>query len=271
MDEYDSYDFQDAQEPVVVGENYDSYDFQNVPVGLEADENQTQAEVERLTRMNEDPASHGLGNISPDSDIGGGGFGWGDIAKKLGIQNANGEYDLAKILALAGAAAGTVGAMTQTPQRAMTIGELKANMPASNTPAMWTEEQLAFGRRPMQTGSALERVYAADMQSPITPGKSYAMGGEVVGEPQGALSQAFSGGVRGADGGQSDLVDIKVSGGEYVMDADSVSALGDGNTEAGIAKLDELRERLRAQKRAAPASEIPPQAGGPLSYIRGVQ
>jgi len=53
------------------------------------------------------------------------------------------------------------------------------------------------------------------------------------------------------------------------MDAESVSALGDGNTAAGIAKLDELRQQLRAQKRAAPLGEIPPPAQGPLSYIQG--
>lgn len=267
MSEYDSYDFQDV--PGAVGENYDSYDFQNVPVGLAEDDNQTQAEVDRLTRMNEDPASHGLGNISPDSDLmvdGGGLSGIEKIANSLGLKKPDGTYDWTKILAMTGTGVAAIGAMNQTPQKQMSLAELKASMPATNTPPMWTEEQLAFGRRPMQTGSALERVYAADMRSPVTPGKSYAMGGEVEG---GALSQAFSGGVRGSDGGQSDLISINVSGGEYVMDADSVSALGDGNTEAGIAKLDELREQLRAQKRAAPTSEIPPQAEGPLSYIQG--
>jgi hypothetical protein len=282
-DNYDAYDYQDLPEPVAVGENYDAYDLQNAPVGMEADDNQTQAEIDRLIRQNGGEPGSGIGNISPGSNVpdtpddGGGMSALEKIASSLGLKKPDGSYDWGKILALGGVAAGTVGAMTQTPQRAMTMAELKAGMPASNTPPMWTEEQLAFGRRPMQTGSALERVYAADMQSPVTPGKTYAEGGgveieiETGGEPQGALSQAFSGGVRGADGGQSDLIDIKVSGGEYVMDADSVSMLGDGNTEAGIAKLDELREQLRAQKRAAPTSEIPPQAQGPLSYIRGAQ
>ncbi len=96
-----------------------------------------------------------------------------------------------------------------------------------------------------------------------------AAGGQIpdVNRVHGALSQAFSGPVKGADSGQSDLISAKLSSGEYVMDAESVSALGDGNTEAGVAKLDELRRQLRAQKRSAPVDGIPEQAKGPLSYI----
>lgn len=191
------------------------------------------------------------------------------ITGALGVKKPNGDYDWEKILGLAGTAIGTVGAMTQTPQRQATMEELMAMMPKSNTAPMWTEAELAFGRRPMQTGTDLQRIYAADMPSPVTPGKNYADGGEIEGDMEGALASAFAGGVRGADGGQSDLININVSPGEYVFDAESVSALGDGNTEAGIAKLDELREQLRAQKRSAPLGEIPPPAQGPLSYIQG--
>jgi hypothetical protein len=200
------------------------------------------------------------------------GFDWNQIAKQFGIQDKDGQYDLKKILALTGGALGVVGAATTPEQKQKSVGELRAGMPTQSAmnSSGWTPEQLAFGQRPMQTGSALQRVYAADMQSPITPGKTsrqYAEGGEV----EGALSQAFAGAVQGDDGGQSDLIDAKLSPGEYVMDAESVSALGDGNTAAGIAKLDELRAKLREQKRSAPTSDIPPPAQGPLSYIGGAQ
>lgn len=236
--------------------------------GLQSDENQSDAETNRLIGMAQNPSEYGLGNISPGSDIEGPSM-LAQIASALGVKKPNGDYDWEKILGLAGTAIGTVGAMTQTPQRQATMEELMAMMPKSNTAPMWTEAELAFGRRPMQTGTDLQRIYAADMPSPVTPGKSYAEGGEIEGDMEGALASAFAGGVRGADGGQSDLININVSPGEYVFDAESVSALGDGNTEAGIAKLDELREQLRAQKRSAPLGEIPPPAQGPLSYIQG--
>ena len=73
----------------------------------------------------------------------------------------------------------------------------------------------------------------------------------------------------GAGGGQSDSVDARLSPGEYVMDADVVSALGDGDNATGAARLDEMRERVRRHKRGAPAGDIPPPARSPLSYLRG--
>ena len=53
------------------------------------------------------------------------------------------------------------------------------------------------------------------------------------------------------------------------MDADSVSALGDGNTEAGAAKLDKMRENIRRHKRSASPKSIPPRAKEPEQYLRG--
>lgn len=87
----------------------------------------------------------------------------------------------------------------------------------------------------------------------------------------GALRQYAQGGlfVEGQDGGQDDTVEAMLSPGEYVFDADVVSALGDGNNAAGAAKLDEMRERIREHKRGAPFDEIPPKARGALSYLRG--
>lgn len=233
-------------------------------------ENQSDAETQRLENMADNPAVNGLGNISPGSSVSDGDTSstWTQIAKTLGIIDSKGNYDFKKILGLAGTGIGLIDAATSSPQTQKSISELRAGMPATNTPTPWTEEQLAFGRRPMQTGSALQRVYAADMQSPVTPGKTskqYAHGGEV----QGALTQAFEGAVQGLDGGQSDMIDAKLSPGEYVFDAESVSALGDGNTEAGVAKLDELRRQLREQKRSAPVDDIPSQSRGPLSYMQG--
>jgi hypothetical protein len=89
-----------------------------------------------------------------------------------------------------------------------------------------------------------------------------AMGGQIFGN---VVSPSL---VKHASGGQADQVRADLSGGEYIMDADVVSALGDGNTDAGAAKLDEMRENIRRHKRAAPAGKIPPPAKSPLEYMK---
>lgn len=82
---------------------------------------------------------------------------------------------------------------------------------------------------------------------------------------------AVEGRARGGSirGGQSDVVPIMAAPGEYMMDADVVSALGDGSTEAGAAKLDQMREAIRSHKRGASRGNIPPMARSPLAYMKG--
>ena len=77
--------------------------------------------------------------------------------------------------------------------------------------------------------------------------------------------------VQGGSPGQADDVNARLSHGEYIMDADVVSALGDGNTEAGAQRLDEMREAIRRHKRSAPNDSIPPPAKSPLQYLKGVK
>lgn len=83
----------------------------------------------------------------------------------------------------------------------------------------------------------------------------------------GGLLQMAAGGR--PSGGQDDVVPINAAHGEYIFDADTVSALGDGNTEAGAAKLDEMRHNIRKHKRSAPPDKIPPKARGALQYLKG--
>lgn len=73
--------------------------------------------------------------------------------------------------------------------------------------------------------------------------------------------------VSGKGGGQDDLVDAKLSPSEYIFDADSVSALGDGNPEEGARKLDKMRENLRKHKRSASPKKIPPRAKDAMDYM----
>ena len=72
-------------------------------------------------------------------------------------------------------------------------------------------------------------------------------------------------------GGQADTVKALLSGGEYVMDADVVSSLGDGDTNAGAFKLDQMRQAVRKHKRSAPSGKIPPKAKSPLEYMKGAK
>ena len=77
--------------------------------------------------------------------------------------------------------------------------------------------------------------------------------------------------VQGQGGGQDDNVPAVLSPGEYVWDADTVSAIGDGNNDEGARRLDQVRERIRAKKRAAPASKIPPKTGRLENYMQGIK
>jgi len=66
-------------------------------------------------------------------------------------------------------------------------------------------------------------------------------------------------------------VPAKIADGEYVFPEGFVTALGGGNNKAGAKILDGLREKLRAHKRSAPTSKIPPKAKSPLDYINGAK
>ena len=107
--------------------------------------------------------------------------------------------------------------------------------------------------------------------------KTFAKGGAVGGKG-GLLSMAEQmlmqlanekGLIKGSGGGQDDVVDIKAAPGEYVMDAEVVSSLGDGNNEEGARKLDEMRMNIRKHKRQGGLASIPAKAKKPEQYLKG--
>ena len=75
--------------------------------------------------------------------------------------------------------------------------------------------------------------------------------------------------VQGRGDGQSDEIPAMLANGEYVFDADTVAALGNGSNEAGAIALDKMREAIRKHKRSAPHTKIPPKAKSPLEYLKG--
>ena len=85
----------------------------------------------------------------------------------------------------------------------------------------------------------------------------------------GALT-AVSRFAKGAGSGRDDTIDAKLSDGEYVIDAETVSMLGDGSNDEGARRLDEMRRNIRAQKgKALAKGRMSPNAKSPLNYIKG--
>ena len=73
--------------------------------------------------------------------------------------------------------------------------------------------------------------------------------------------------VTGPGDGQSDDIPAMLADGEYVLDAEIVSALGNGSTKAGSRLLDEFRHHIRSHKRSGTLSSIPPKSKSPLEYL----
>jgi hypothetical protein len=72
----------------------------------------------------------------------------------------------------------------------------------------------------------------------------------------------------GMGDGRSDHVPAKLSPGEFVMDAETVSMLGNGDNDAGARRLDEMRKNLRKSKGQALAKgKFSPDAKSPESYL----
>jgi hypothetical protein len=101
-----------------------------------------------------------------------------------------------------------------------------------------------------------------------TPAQTAAHGGHITGYARGGLTQLRTQHyVPGPDGGQDDTIPARLSNGEYVIDATTVSDLGDGNNEAGARKLDELRDRIAHQK--GRKRVVPPRAKDVGHYLGG--
>lgn len=76
--------------------------------------------------------------------------------------------------------------------------------------------------------------------------------------------------VQGGGTGRSDSIPAKLSDGEYVMDAETVSLLGDGSSKAGAQKLDQFRANIRKQKgKALAQGKFSPDAESPERYLMG--
>lgn len=109
----------------------------------------------------------------------------------------------------------------------------------------------------------------APQQPPNSFSPGFAGGGEVGALGMARHSMGHRGPVSGPGKGQDDKIPALLSDGEYVIDADTVAALGDGSNKAGADALDNMRVKIRQHKRGAPASKIPPKAKSPERYLKG--
>lgn len=71
--------------------------------------------------------------------------------------------------------------------------------------------------------------------------------------------------VSGKTKGQDDKIPAMLSDGEYVIPADTVAHLGDGNNNAGAKKLDEMIKKIRGSKGMKNA--LPPKAKSLTTYL----
>ena len=96
----------------------------------------------------------------------------------------------------------------------------------------------------------------------MAAGGMYAGGGG----PLGAVARL----VRGGGSGRDDTINARLSDGEYVMDAETVAMLGDGSTDEGARRLDNMRAQLRKHKgKTLARGKFSPNAKSPLAYLKG--
>jgi len=74
--------------------------------------------------------------------------------------------------------------------------------------------------------------------------------------------------VQGEGDGTSDSVPAMLASGEFVIPADIVSALGNGDNNSGAGVLDNFLETIRTHKQDHDPKELPPDSKGPLEYLR---
>ena len=78
--------------------------------------------------------------------------------------------------------------------------------------------------------------------------------------------------MQGPGSGRSDDIPAYLSDGEYVIDAESVSLLGDGSGSEGARRLDEMRQELRKHKSAKmKGGEFTHKAKKPTAYMNKVK
>lgn len=215
-----------------------------------------------LANPSNDPYGYG---ITPS----GGGGGGLSALQSLAQQHPSLQY--AALLPLL---AGALGIGQSKPASAPFLppgfasGVAGGAMPTVNPASMRTQAQVnpntdwyTYGQHPetqFYNNNALPQTsgYSPFSAAPQMPTMQPNFNGGVLNRPVmakgGALGQGFDSEAGddyvqdpGHGDGTSDDIPAKLSGGEYVMDAGTVSMLGNGSNDAGARALDQLRQRVR--------------------------
>jgi hypothetical protein len=139
-----------------------------------------------------------------------------------------------------------------------------------NMTARLPEVEFRRTRRPLPTDleryaiSGGEQSFYDNNRLPDVPRTPAAMGG---------LMRAARGRyVKGEGHGREDRIPALLSDGEYVFDAETVSMLGDGSSDAGARKLDQMRQQIRKHKAGGLArGRMSPDAKDPARYLHGAR
>lgn len=118
----------------------------------------------------------------------------------------------------------------------------------------------------MPQGAAPPRQASPPQANPMQQAQQFQMGQKIGQALRQHIKGGMSGMVNGPGKGQDDAIPAKLSAGEYVIKANTVSNLGDGSSEAGGKVLDQMVKKIDAHK--GQHKTLPPKAKNPLSYIR---
>jgi hypothetical protein len=134
-------------------------------------------------------------------------------------------------------------------------------------PEVSTQPQFAHGH-PQLTAGFSRNIPRPQMGNVAF--QAHKAGGEISGHnpeffSEGGLNHTF---VQGAGDGTSDSVPAMLANGEFVIPADVVSSLGNGDNKSGAKVMDQFLKTIREHKRNVASNKLPPDSKGPLGYLQ---
>jgi hypothetical protein len=191
------------------------------------------------------------------------------IARLMGLGTA-GQANVNPPVAAPGMTQGATAPRAPIFNRAPIPGGQVSNLPGGAP--MTTADWYTYGSRPgaqFFTNNQVPLAYMTGV-SPTPPTTGGARGGrssalDSIGPEFHSSQQSFA---QGPGDGTSDNIPAQLSDGEYVMDANTVSLLGNGSNRAGAERLDQLRENVRrsAAKPMAKGKQFM-KAKAPAAYM----
>ena len=245
-----------------------------------------------------------LGAISPSLFGGASIFGGGGREAAGGITNISGTGDLpdgatitegkegATAAATKSGAGGLGGALTSKSTMAPIIGALMLANVLGQSRGPSKDQKKAEAANDAAQVQFNRRIEPVNFNRQSTPfqgdPRRYGMGGQQfngwysgnsIGKPEGfaegggvmrggleaAMGSRF---VQGPGGAREDKIPAMLSNNEYVLTAEEMALLGDGDPEAGAKRMDQMRANLRKHKGGALArGKISPNAKAPHQYL----